>query len=259
MEWQPDVVVLDCQLPGMSGPQVAAEMQRQGPSAKVLAPSTGLRTCLSSYSDDRYVRGMLEAGAVGYLLKSEAPEVIVEAVRAAGRGVASPAGLEAFRTANWQMAHDLAKQQRSLDVTVVLNQPLSVDEFTELVDKYGLQVYGFQMRVIDGHGDRVTLFSSPDSDQLVPEYSLVSMLGRVQDQTGEAKFLGVTTIDAGLSSSNFDILSADPAVFLMDVTPGFAEHHMRQQHASLLEAGDFVTTSAYPVYWYLESNQQSQP
>lgn len=171
----------------------------------------------------------------------------------------SPAGLEAFRAANRQMAHDLAKQQRSLDVTVVLNQPLLVDEFTELVDKYGLQVYGFQMRVIDGHGDRVTLFSSPDSDQLVPEYSLASMLGWVQDQTGEAKFLGVTTIDAGLSSSNFDILSADPAVFLVDVTPGFAEHHMRQQHASLLEAGDFVTTSAYPVYWYLESNQQSQP
>ena len=76
----PDVVVLDCQLPGMSGPQVAAEMQRQGLPTKVLA--------LSSYSDDRYVWGMLEAGAVGYLLKSEAPEVIVEAVRAAGRGVA---------------------------------------------------------------------------------------------------------------------------------------------------------------------------
>ena len=74
----PDVAVLDCQLPGMSGPQVAAEMQRRGLPTKVLA--------LSSYSDDHYVRGMLEAGAVGYLLKSEAPEVIVAAVRAAVEG-----------------------------------------------------------------------------------------------------------------------------------------------------------------------------
>ncbi|MDY7041962.1 MAG: response regulator transcription factor [Chloroflexota bacterium] len=75
---QPDVVVLDCQLPGMSGPQVAAEIKRRGLPIKVLA--------LSSYSDDRYVRGMMEAGAVGYLLKSEAPEAIVEAVQTAVRG-----------------------------------------------------------------------------------------------------------------------------------------------------------------------------
>jgi len=77
---QPDVAVLDCRLPGMSGPQVAVEIKRRGLPTKVLA--------LSSYSDDYYVRGMLEAGAVGYLLKSETPEVIVAAVRVAGSGVA---------------------------------------------------------------------------------------------------------------------------------------------------------------------------
>ncbi|MDY7041249.1 MAG: response regulator transcription factor [Chloroflexota bacterium] len=38
---QPDVVVLDCQLPEMSGPEVAAEIKRRGLPTKVLAPSTG--------------------------------------------------------------------------------------------------------------------------------------------------------------------------------------------------------------------------
>jgi len=75
---QPNVVVLDCQLPRMSGPEVAAEIKQRGLHTKVLA--------LGAYSDDRYVRGMLEAGAVGYLLKSEAAGVIVEAVRAAAQG-----------------------------------------------------------------------------------------------------------------------------------------------------------------------------
>jgi NarL family two-component system response regulator LiaR len=70
----------------MSGPQVAVEIKRRGLPTRVLAPSTGLRAGLSSYSDDHYVRGMLEAGAVGYLLKDEAPGVIVAAVRAAARG-----------------------------------------------------------------------------------------------------------------------------------------------------------------------------
>ena len=171
----------------------------------------------------------------------------------------SPAGLEAFRAANQQMARDLVKQQSLLAVTVVLDQPLAVAKFTELVDEYGLKVNGFQMRVIDGRGDRVTLFGGPDGDRLISEPLLQSMLEWIQGQSGEAKLLGVTTVDAGLSSSSYDILSADPSVFLVDVTPSFAEQHMRRQHASLLRADDFITTSAYPVYWYLESNRQSKP
>jgi DNA-binding NarL/FixJ family response regulator len=74
----PDVVVLDCELPETEGVEVAREIRRRGLPARVLA--------LSSYDDERYVRGMLEAGAVGYLMKDEAPDVIVAAVRAAAQG-----------------------------------------------------------------------------------------------------------------------------------------------------------------------------
>jgi DNA-binding NarL/FixJ family response regulator len=74
----PDVAVLDCQLPGLDGTQVAQEIQRQGLPVRVLA--------LSAYADDRYVREMLKAGAAGYLLKEEAPDVILAAVQTAARG-----------------------------------------------------------------------------------------------------------------------------------------------------------------------------
>ena len=86
---------------GMSGPQVAAEIKRRGLPTRVLA--------LSSYSDDHYVRGMLEAGAVGYLLKSEAPEVIVAAVRAAveGESYFSPPVVE--KVAAWARGERLYK------------------------------------------------------------------------------------------------------------------------------------------------------
>lgn len=72
----PDVIVLDCQIPGGGGAAVARAAQ--GRAGRVLA--------LSSYADDGYVRDMVEAGAVGYLLKDEAPGVIVAAVRAAAQG-----------------------------------------------------------------------------------------------------------------------------------------------------------------------------
>lgn len=35
--------------------------------------------------------------------------------------------------------------------------------------------------------------------------------------------------------------------------------HMKQNHASFLRTNDLVTTSAYPVYWYLEDSRESKP
>jgi NarL family two-component system response regulator LiaR len=90
---RPDVAVLDCQLPDMPGSQAAAELQRLGLATRVLA--------LSAYSDDAAIRGMVEAGAVGYLLKEEAPAAIVDAVRAAARGEGRWSAAVASRLAAW--------------------------------------------------------------------------------------------------------------------------------------------------------------
>jgi DNA-binding NarL/FixJ family response regulator len=72
-EFNPDVTILDYQLPKLSGAKVAQKIQKEKLSTRVLA--------LSSHNDIGAVRHMLGAGAVGYLVKDEAPQVIVEAVR----------------------------------------------------------------------------------------------------------------------------------------------------------------------------------
>ena len=75
---RPDVVLLDCCLPGPEGPAVATAIRERHPAVSVLA--------LSAYDDDRLLWGMWAAGAVGYVLKDEPLERILAAVRAAGRG-----------------------------------------------------------------------------------------------------------------------------------------------------------------------------
>lgn len=90
----PDVAVLDCQLPGIEGAAVAQEIARRGLPARVVA--------LSAYDDDRYLAGMLAAGAVGYLLKNEAPGQIVAAVQAARRGESLWTPEQKARVARWQ-------------------------------------------------------------------------------------------------------------------------------------------------------------
>jgi DNA-binding NarL/FixJ family response regulator len=73
-----DIVLLDMELPDMEGTQVARQIQQLYPNLKVLA--------LSAHDDTFYIKGVLESGAVGYLMKDEAPEMILEAVRGVARG-----------------------------------------------------------------------------------------------------------------------------------------------------------------------------
>lgn len=77
-EERPDVLLLDMELPGLTGVEVARRLRKAKSSVRVLA--------LSAHADAHYVRGLLESGAAGYLTKEEAPAVIVEAVRGVARG-----------------------------------------------------------------------------------------------------------------------------------------------------------------------------
>lgn len=75
---QPHVLLLDMNMPGMSGVEVAKRLKLQKSPVRVLA--------LSAYDDAQYVRSLLANGAAGYLTKEEASEMIIEAVRGVARG-----------------------------------------------------------------------------------------------------------------------------------------------------------------------------
>jgi DNA-binding NarL/FixJ family response regulator len=77
-ELSPDVVLLDMEMPGMNGSEVAIRLKQAGSSVKILA--------LSAHEDKQYIRELLANGASGYLVKDEAPEAIIEAVRGVARG-----------------------------------------------------------------------------------------------------------------------------------------------------------------------------
>ena len=74
----PDVLLLDMEMPGFSGIEVAQKLKAANSSVRVLA--------LSAHDDEVYVRALLANGAAGYLTKEEAPELIVDAVRGIARG-----------------------------------------------------------------------------------------------------------------------------------------------------------------------------
>ena len=75
---QPDVVLLDMELPDMNGIEVVKQVIEAGLSVRILG--------LSTYDDNEYISQLISLGASGYLLKDEVPDTIVEAVRGVARG-----------------------------------------------------------------------------------------------------------------------------------------------------------------------------
>lgn len=74
----PTVVVMDIALSGVSGVEGTRRILARAPDARVLV--------FSMYEEIIFVRRALEAGAAGYLTKSSAPRVLVEAVTTVARG-----------------------------------------------------------------------------------------------------------------------------------------------------------------------------
>ncbi|MGI6574726.1 MAG: response regulator [bacterium] len=75
---QAQVVLMDINLPGMSGIEATKLIKADLPATKILA--------LTIHDDDEYVLQMVQAGACGYLLKDVDPGGLVKAIRAAIRG-----------------------------------------------------------------------------------------------------------------------------------------------------------------------------
>ncbi len=68
----PDFILLDMELPVMGGVEVLRRVLQEFPMIQVLV--------LSGYDDLAYIEGTLAEGAKGYLLKDEAPALLVEAI-----------------------------------------------------------------------------------------------------------------------------------------------------------------------------------
>lgn len=124
---QPDVVLMDVQMPIMDGIEATRRLVREFPGLKIVA--------LTTFSTERVVVPMLSAGASGFLVKDTAPERILDAARLAHNGgyVLSPRVAENLVTsiqaneqpAARQLGRDEALTDRELEVVTLLARGMS--------------------------------------------------------------------------------------------------------------------------------------
>ncbi len=77
-ELNPDILILDIEMPHVNGVSVVNQIVSEGLHVKVLG--------LSSYDDREYISQMLSLGASGYLIKDEMPVNIIQAVKGIAQG-----------------------------------------------------------------------------------------------------------------------------------------------------------------------------
>ena len=125
-ELEPDVIVLDIGLPGVSGIEILRRIVARRPNARVLM--------FSMHQDGIYATRAIDAGARGYLSKASAPDLLVEAVRsvAGGRRYLSPDVQQAM-TKRSSAARELADalSTRELEVLRMLIQGYGIEEIGE--------------------------------------------------------------------------------------------------------------------------------
>lgn len=77
-QYQPDVVIMDINMPTINGVEATSQLIQKYPESKVII--------LSIHDDENYVTHALRTGATGYLLKEMDADALIEAVKVVADG-----------------------------------------------------------------------------------------------------------------------------------------------------------------------------
>jgi len=89
----PDIILMDIQMPEMCGIQGVTRIKESYPAIPILMQTV--------FEDEDKIFSAIEAGASGYILKSEKPERIIEAIRELNRGGAPMSSVIAAKVIAW--------------------------------------------------------------------------------------------------------------------------------------------------------------
>jgi DNA-binding NarL/FixJ family response regulator len=119
---RPDVVLMDINMPGMSGIEGVWELKKYLPEIKVIM--------LTVFEEDDQIFGAIKAGAKGYLLKKDSPQKILDAIEAVERGESPMNGMIAAKVLDY-----FQQKQKSSEILLQSNLTEREKEILQLLIK----------------------------------------------------------------------------------------------------------------------------
>ncbi|MBT3145275.1 response regulator transcription factor [Neptunomonas phycophila] len=126
-EHQPELVIMDINLPGISGIEAVRRILQRSPQTRILM--------FSMYSETALVKQALDVGALGYVTKNSPPDLLIEAVKRVGQGhmyVEHELAMKLMTFRSEQAAHPFQDMtQREFEVFLMLARGLKVSTIAE--------------------------------------------------------------------------------------------------------------------------------
>src|SRR6202166_3538186 len=148
---KPDVAVLDISMPDLDGVEVTRRIAEEVPITKVLV--------LTMHESDQMVKHALEAGACGYILKSDLTKCLAKAVKVVSEGKrfltpkVSEIVLDGFLNTSSQHQHgvraDVRPTPREMEIVRLLAEGKSNKEIATLL--------GIAVRTVETHRSKIML------------------------------------------------------------------------------------------------------
>jgi len=156
---RPEVVVMDIAMAGMGGIEAIKRLMALNPQVRILA--------LSAHEDSSYAKRALLAGALGYLSKRTAPEVLIDALRMVARHQRFIDPIIAQRMANQRNdsdTHDIDKlSPREFEVFLLLAKGRSVLDISQALglsaSTVGTHLYKVKLKLRLSNQSEMTLLA----------------------------------------------------------------------------------------------------
>ena len=136
---KPDVVIMDIDLPLMSGIEGAKKLREHVPSVAVLM--------LTVFEDEDKIFESLKAGALGYLLKKDPPEKIVEAIYTVHRGESIMNGKIARKILDFFSGREQSREKQLEEFnltkreTEILNMLIQGKSYKTIADRCNISMH----------------------------------------------------------------------------------------------------------------------
>lgn len=143
---EPNVVLMDMNMPGIGGIEATKKIIRYAPDTKVVV--------LTMQTEDPFPSKVMQVGASGYLTKSAGPDEMVNAIRAVNSGqryitadIAQQIALNQFKTTEENPFNTLS--ERELQITVMITRGDKVVDIAEKLNLSSKTINSYRYRIFE--------------------------------------------------------------------------------------------------------------
>ncbi|WP_159821108.1 UvrY/SirA/GacA family response regulator transcription factor [Colwellia sp. 20A7] len=143
---EPDVILMDMDMPGMGGLEATKKILRLAPEVKIII--------LTAHTEDPFPTKVMKIGAAGYLTKGAGPNEMIKAIRAVNSGqrylppeIAQQMALSPFKTKDENPFSELS--DRELQIMLMITRGEKVPDISEHLHLSPKTINSYRYRMFD--------------------------------------------------------------------------------------------------------------